>query len=72
MRQWYLIMRAQEKIEEKRWAPHASQMALYVQGKAKPGKKYVPADFNPFVKKHEENEGIKTKEDVLALMDRLK
>lgn len=47
-------------------------MALYVQGKAKPGKKYVPADFNPFVKKHEENEGIKTKEDVLALMDRLK
>ena len=36
------------------------------------GKKYSPDDFNPYVTKAQENEGIDTKSDVLELMERVK
>lgn len=72
LRQWYLIMRAQRRKEELRWAPHAEHMRIYVQSQAKPGKKYKSDDFNPYVERFAENEGIKTGDDARKLMEQLR
>lgn len=72
LREISLLVKAGESKDRLMWNHTASMMSLYANSKARKGKSFTPADFNPYVAMENENSKPQTKDDVMDLVETMK
>ena len=72
LREISLLVKAGESKDRLMWNHTASMMSLYANSKARKGKTFAPADFNPYDSAARENSKPKTKDDVIDLVKTMK
>lgn len=72
LREIGLIKKSRDEQDSLAWNRTASMMSLYYTSKQSKGKKATPADFHPYVQAELENKKPKTKDEVFALVEKMK
>ena len=67
-----LFLNAKKEKQVEQWYHTASLMSLYANSKASKGRKFSPDDFHPYIAMEKAVRQPKTKEDVLAIVDKFK